>query len=102
MGGQPEPSPNGPPCRIGDKNKGLPRNESQGEGEDSGDAKGRFKTASHGPFHSAAFDDLRASVSDSPTQAQAQAVKDGPVAAVTLLNGFRAAVVEKDHSMGGV
>jgi hypothetical protein len=34
-------------------------------------------------------------VSDPPTQARVQAVNDGLVAAITLLNELRAAVVEK-------
>jgi len=66
-----------------------------------GGAKGRFRTASHWRFHSAALDGFRASVSDLPTQAQAQVINGGPVAAVTLLNEIRAALVEKGVSERG-
>ena len=41
-------------------------------------------------------------ISDPPTQAQVQAVNDGLVAAVTLLNELRAAVVEKGIIKSGV
>ena len=41
-------------------------------------------------------------VSGQPTQAQVQALNDGLVAATTLLNELRAAVVEKGLIKGGV
>jgi len=40
-------------------------------------------------------------MSDPPTQSKVQAVNDGLVAAITLLNELRAAVVEKGIVKGG-